>query len=117
MLHVGRPEDHWNRESEAQPKFVTKRGHRVAGVTVVTRERLRYLVVDMRIGRLRMSLMFHGSILSETSKKSNWFPDASFGTYTSTLQFMLTVGDYLDVVGKSEECGSSDPPNHVDGSP
>jgi hypothetical protein len=36
VLDIARPEDHWNCESEAQPKLVTKHRHAVSGVTVVT---------------------------------------------------------------------------------
>jgi len=36
-LDIGRPEDHWNRESKAQPKLVAKHGDGVSSVTVVTR--------------------------------------------------------------------------------
>ncbi len=35
MMDIGRPEDHGNGESEAQPKLVTKHSDRVSGVTVV----------------------------------------------------------------------------------
>ena len=58
MLDVDRPEDDWNCKSEAQPKFVTKHGHRVAGMAVTTRVRLGYLVIDTWIRRLR-TLMPH----------------------------------------------------------
>jgi hypothetical protein len=40
MLHIGRPENHRNRESEAQPEFVAKHGNGMSGVTVVVSVRL-----------------------------------------------------------------------------
>ncbi len=44
MLDIGRSEDHWYRETEAQPKLVTKHGDGVSGVTVVTRVGLGHVV-------------------------------------------------------------------------
>jgi hypothetical protein len=37
MLYLAGPNDNRNREPEAHPKFVAKRGHRVPGVPVVAR--------------------------------------------------------------------------------
>jgi len=59
VLDIGRPEDHWNCESEAQPKLVTKHGDGMSGVTVVTRVGLRNLVTDMWVGHFSMGLVCH----------------------------------------------------------
>jgi len=50
-LDIGRPENHWDCESEAQPKLVAKHGDGVSRVTVVTRVGSRHLVAGLRTGR------------------------------------------------------------------
>ena len=49
MLDVRRPEDHGNRESEAQPELVAKHSDGVSGVTVVVSVGAGHLA-DRRVG-------------------------------------------------------------------
>ena len=73
MLDIGRPEDHWDGETEAQPKLVTKHGDRVSGVTVVTRVGFRNLVTGMWVRHLSMGFVCH-VVHFELTKRVNRTP-------------------------------------------
>ena len=51
MLDIGRPKDHRNGESEAQPKLVAKHGNGVPRVTVVTCVGFQHAVANVRTDR------------------------------------------------------------------
>jgi len=56
---IVRPDDHWDGESEAQPKLVTKHRDGVSGVTVMTGMSFGHLVTGMWVRHLSMGVMFH----------------------------------------------------------
>jgi hypothetical protein len=61
VLDIGRPENHWYREREAQPKLVTEHRDGVSGVTVVTRVGVGNLVPSILVDRFAVLVchMFH----------------------------------------------------------
>jgi hypothetical protein len=59
VLDIDGPEDHRNRQSEAQPELVAKHCDGVSRVTIVTPMSFGHFVRGMRIDRLPVIMMRH----------------------------------------------------------
>jgi hypothetical protein len=59
LHYIGRPEDHWNSETEAQPKLVPKHGDGVSGVAVMVSLSHRHFVTGVRVRLLYLDFMCH----------------------------------------------------------
>ena len=87
MLDVRRPEDHGNRESEAQPKLVAKHRDGVSGVTVVVSVSGRHIVIMVRVGRFPLRVacqLIHLELRSQY--QGRWTTNYTFMTRFTKLK-------------------------------